>query len=173
MDTFFGPLSVRINRIWLSCNLNKRLTCTQNNVRVMSYNIIFSQNKVRGLIIWISVVIKIILILNKIRPNKKSTIYNNHCNKIHNLIVNHWVGLLHWEELPKILRKHNTTNNNIDDTTVSCINGVKEEANTISYHGTVKCYVAVRLTIGFNEQNKNLPHARHFWIHFWAIFYSL
>ena len=79
-------------------------------------------------------VIKIILILNKIRPNKKSTIYNNHCNKIHNLIVNRWVGLLHWEELPKVLWKHNNNNNNnnIDDTTVSCINGVKEEAKTIS-----------------------------------------
>jgi len=105
MWTLSMALCVRINVIWLYCNLNKRLTCTQNNVRIMSYNIIFSQNKDRGLIIWISVVIKIILILNKIRPNKKSTIYNNHCNKIHNLIVNHWVGLLHWEESPKGLWK--------------------------------------------------------------------
>ena len=66
---------------------------------------------------------------------------------------------------------NDNNNNNIDDTTVSCIkfkvfNGVKEEAKTISYHGNVECYVAVRLTIGFNEQNKNLPNERHFWIHF-------
>ena len=105
-------------------------------------------------------VTKIILILNKIRPNKKSTIYNNHCNKIHNLIVNRWVGLLHWEELPKVFWKHNNNNNNnnnnndIDDTTVSCINGVKEEAKTISYHGNVECYIAVRLTIGLISKTK-------------------
>ena len=55
---------------------------------------------------------------------------------------------------------NNNNNNNIDDTTVSCINGVKEEANTISYHGTVECYVAMRLTIGFNEQNKKLAKCK-------------
>ena len=45
MDTFYGPLSVQINGIWLYCNLNKWLTCTQNNVRIMSYNIIFPKTK--------------------------------------------------------------------------------------------------------------------------------